>query len=123
MPSNRDYRFDFIELPARSVDELQACRTFYSETFGWKTFDTACLDAYEKGIITEENALLYATKRGYVARGIDNIKKKRGEDVSHFGELRMKAPEAGGKKTGLAHAGAHGSSNGNGGNGGTLKLK
>ncbi|MGZ4964085.1 MAG: type IV pilus twitching motility protein PilT [Limisphaerales bacterium] len=69
-----------------------------SETFGWKTFDTACLEAYEQNTVTEETALLYATKRGYVARGIDNIKKKRGEDVAVFGELKMKAPEANGKR-------------------------
>src|SRR4051812_44965118 len=46
-----------------------------SETFGWRTFDSACIDAYENNIITEETALLFASKRGWVARGIDNIKK------------------------------------------------
>lgn len=70
-----------------------------SETFGWKTFDSACLEAYEQNVITEENALLYATKRGYVARGIDNIKKKRGEDIGHFSDLKMKAPETNGKRS------------------------
>jgi twitching motility protein PilT len=72
-----------------------------SETFGWKTFDSACLEAYEQNTITEENALLYSTKRGYVARGIDNIKKKRGEDIAHFSDLKMKAPEVngGGKRS------------------------
>lgn len=52
MPSNRDYRFDFIELPARSVDELQACRTFYSETFGWKFQDWGedYVDTQDSGI-------------------------------------------------------------------------
>lgn len=64
-----------------------------SETFGWKTFDSACLEAYEENIINEETALLFASKRGWVARGIDNIKKKRGEDVSAFSELKMKASE------------------------------
>jgi twitching motility protein PilT len=64
-----------------------------SETFGWKTFDSACLEAYENNIITEETALLFASKRGWVARGIDNIKKKRGEDVSAFSDLKMKTPE------------------------------
>lgn len=69
-----------------------------SETFGWKTFDSACLEAYEQNIVNEETALLYSTKRGYVARGIDNIKKKRGEDIAQFGELKMKTPEVNGKR-------------------------
>jgi twitching motility protein PilT len=63
-------------------------KTFYeiieaSYPFGWRTFDQACLEAYEQGYITEENALLYASKRGVVSRGIDNIKKKRGEMAYH----------------------------------------
>jgi twitching motility protein PilT len=70
-----------------------------SETFGWKTFDSACLEAYEQNIVNEETALLYATKRGYVARGIDNVKKKRGEDIGHFSDLKMKAPENNGKRS------------------------
>jgi twitching motility protein PilT len=60
-----------------------------STTFGWRTFDTACLEAYAKGIITEETALLYASKRGHVSRGIDNIKKGRGESTSDLVDLRM----------------------------------
>ncbi len=55
-----------------------------SSTFGWKTFDHACLEAYEQGIIDEEIAHLYASKRGVVTRGIDNIKKKRGEATTEF---------------------------------------
>src|SRR6516164_2483371 len=43
-------------------------KTFYeiieaSYPFGWRTFDQACLDAFEAGLITEETALLYCTKR------------------------------------------------------------
>ncbi len=50
-----------------------------SHPFGWRTFDHSVLEAYEQGRITEESALLYCTKRGVVARGIDNLKKTRGE--------------------------------------------
>ena len=78
-------------------------KTFYeiieaSYPFGWRTFDHACLEAYEQGIITEETALLYCTKRSVVSRGIDNIKKARGEITTDVGSLRMKAParQAGG---------------------------
>lgn len=55
-----------------------------SYTFGWRSFDQSCLEAYEQGIITEETAMLYCSKRGPVQRGIDNIKKKRGENTSEF---------------------------------------
>lgn len=61
-----------------------------SYTFGWKTFDHACLEAYEQGLITEETAQLYASKRGVITRGIDNIKKKRGEATTEF-VLKMAA--------------------------------
>ncbi len=46
-----------------------------SQPFGWRTFDSSAVEAYEQGIITEETALLYCSKRGPVTRGIDNMKK------------------------------------------------
>ena len=55
-----------------------------SYTFGWRSFDQSCLEAYEKGVISEETALLYCSKRGPVQRGIDNIKKKRGENTTEY---------------------------------------
>jgi twitching motility protein PilT len=71
-------------------------KSFYEITeasipFGWRTFDFSCLEAYEQGRITEETALLYCTKRGQVTRGIDNMKKARGEVTTDLGSLRMKA--------------------------------
>ncbi|MSU19969.1 MAG: PilT/PilU family type 4a pilus ATPase [Pedosphaera sp.] len=67
-------------------------------TFGWRTFDQACMDAYEQGAITEESALLYCTKRGPVSRGIDNIRKKRGESTTTMTNLQMKRVDESGKK-------------------------
>ncbi len=61
-----------------------------SETFGWKTFDSACIEAFEQGLITEESAQLYCTKRGVVTRALDNLKKLRGESMSDFSSLRMR---------------------------------
>ena len=74
-------------------------KTFYeiieaSYPFGWRTFDQACLEAYEEGFISEETAMLYCTKRSVVSRGIDNSKKARGEMNSTAGSLRMKAGAA-----------------------------
>src|SRR5436190_16172175 len=61
-----------------------------SATFGWRNFDMACLDAYDQGLITEDTAQLYCTKKGPVTRGIDNIKKRRGEITSTMSNLQMK---------------------------------
>jgi twitching motility protein PilT len=61
-----------------------------SQPFGWRTFDYSALEAYEQGTVTEDTALLYCTKRGPVMRGIDNIKKSRGESTHNMSSLRMK---------------------------------
>jgi twitching motility protein PilT len=71
-------------------------KTFYeiiesSATFGWRNFDMACIAAFEQGVVTEETALLYCSKRSVVSREIDNIKKERGEVTSDVGGLRMKS--------------------------------
>ena len=71
-------------------------KTFYeiidaSYTFGWRNFDSACMEAYEQDIISEDTALLYCTKRSVVSRGIDNVKKARGEMATTAGSLRMRA--------------------------------
>jgi twitching motility protein PilT len=70
-------------------------KTFYeiieaSSPYGWRTFDDACVNAFEQGLITEETALLYCTKRSVVAHRIDNRKKSRGESTFNGGELHMK---------------------------------
>ncbi|MCG8366057.1 MAG: type IV pilus twitching motility protein PilT, partial [Pseudanabaenales cyanobacterium] len=61
-----------------------------NDTFGWKTFDRSVLNAYRDGIVTEETALQYCSKRGPVSRGIDNLKKERGEITSDISALQMK---------------------------------
>src|SRR6266481_2974856 len=68
-----------------------------SQPFGWRTFDFSALEAYEQGTVTEETALLYCTKRGPVTRGIDNLKKTRGESTTTMSSLRMKIGKDGAK--------------------------
>ena len=63
-----------------------------SQPFGWRTFDYSAVEAFEQGIVTEESALLYCSKRGPVTRAIDNLKKARGENTSQLNGLRMKMP-------------------------------
>ncbi len=61
-----------------------------SQPFGWRTFDFSAMESFEQGKITEESALLFCTKRGPVMRGIDNIKKTRGEVSQSANSLRMR---------------------------------
>ena len=69
-------------------------KTFYeiieaASTYGWKTFDMAMTELFEQGLITEETALLYCTNKGVVSRGIDRIKKTRGEVTSTLRGLAL----------------------------------
>src|SRR5215468_3404613 len=62
-------------------------KTFYeiieaAGAFGWKTFDMAMMELFEQNLITEETAILYCTNKGVVTRGIDAIKKGRGQSTS-----------------------------------------
>jgi twitching motility protein PilT len=95
-------RFALLEIMGSNLRTQEAVRlgesegkTFYEiiesgYPFGWRTFDNACMEAYEQGLITEETALLYCTKRSVISRAIDNIKKARGEMTTNMGSLRMK---------------------------------
>ena len=69
-------------------------KTFYeiieaSATFGWKTFDMAVLELYDNGMVTEETALLYCSNKGVVSRGIDKIKKVKGQATTNIDGLTL----------------------------------
>ncbi len=69
-------------------------RDFYeiiqdSAPFGWMTFDQSVTRNFEAGVISEETALLYATRKGIVQRNIDQIKKQRGLAVEMSSGLRL----------------------------------
>lgn len=86
-------------------------RSFYeiieaNYPFGWRTFDHACLEAFEQGTISEETALLYCTKRGPVSRGLDSIKKRRGELTTNIVNLRMKKSDEEARKANALAAAA-----------------
>ena len=52
-------------------------------------FDTAVLELYAQGEITEETALTYCTTKGVVSRGIDKVKKSRGEKTTDLAGLKL----------------------------------
>jgi twitching motility protein PilT len=99
-------RFALLEIMGANLRTQEAVRlgetegkTFYeiiesSYPFGWRTFDHACMEAFEAGTISEETALLYCSKRSTISRGIDNLKKSRGEMTTTMGSLRMKASQS-----------------------------
>ena len=69
-------------------------KTFYEiiqagKAFGMMTFDDYILGLYEKGIITQETAMAYASKKDVLGRGIDTIKSIRGEATTDIENLQV----------------------------------
>lgn len=69
-------------------------KTFYemmqqARPFGWLTFDDCIVDLYQKGKITEETAIAFASRRAVVKRGIDSIKSGRGEKTTDIEGLKI----------------------------------
>ena len=55
------------------------------------TFDDYIVGLYEKGLITEETAMAYSSRKGIVGRGIDKVKSSRGEATTDIDDLEMDA--------------------------------
>jgi twitching motility protein PilT len=74
-------------------------KTFYeiiegSQPFGMMTFDQCIVEHYTKGLITEETALSYASRKALVKRAIDSIKSARGEKTTTIENLSIDADYA-----------------------------
>jgi len=57
--------------------------------FGMVTFDDSLVSLYEQGLITEDTAVAYASRKGVVGRGIDSVKSARGEATTDIEKLEM----------------------------------
>ena len=69
-------------------------KTFYEimqagKPFGMTTFDDFLVGLYEQGLITQENALAYSSRKGVTGRGIDTVKAARGETTTDIDSLHM----------------------------------
>ena len=69
-------------------------KTFYEimqagKPFGMTTFDDFLVSLYEQGLITQGNALAYASRKGVTGRGIDTVKAARGEATTDIDTLQM----------------------------------
>lgn len=69
-------------------------KTFYEiiqtgKAFGMTTFDEFIVQLYERGLISEETAMAYASRKGLVGRGIDSVKASRGEATTDIDQLEV----------------------------------
>ena len=69
-------------------------KTFYeiiegSQPFGMMTFDQCIADLFKKGLITEQTALSYASRKSVIGRAIDAIKSVRGEKTTTIEDLAI----------------------------------
>ncbi|MBN2059501.1 MAG: PilT/PilU family type 4a pilus ATPase [Deltaproteobacteria bacterium] len=69
-------------------------KTFYeiiegSRPFGMMTFDQCIADHFKNGLITEETAMSYASRKAIVGRALDSIKSARGEKTTSIEELSL----------------------------------
>ena len=69
-------------------------KTFYeiiegSQAFGMMTFDQCIVDLYKKGLIEEETAMGYASRKPIVGRAVDSIKSERGEKTTTIEDLAI----------------------------------
>jgi len=73
-------------------------KTFYDiieagSALGMQTFDQHILDLYEHGLVSEETAIIYSSRRSAIGRGLDRIKAARGEATTSISGLGMKKKE------------------------------
>ncbi len=69
-------------------------RTFYDiieqgNPFGMMTFDQSIAELYQNGLITQETALSYASRKAVVGRAIDAVKAARGEKTTSIEDLAL----------------------------------
>ncbi len=69
-------------------------KTFYDmmeagRAFGWTTFDNYIIGLFEKGLISEETAIGYSSRRSIVGRGIDTVKSSRGQMTTEIDKLEI----------------------------------
>ncbi len=59
-----------------------------------RTFDQNIIKAFKEGLITEEVASSYATKKSVVKQGIDWVKSTLGQETSTIVDLAMDASDS-----------------------------
>jgi twitching motility protein PilT len=94
----REAAFEILRTSLRVKDSIlhgeSEGKTYYDimeagTTLGMTTFDNFIIGLFEKGLITEETAMGYASRKSIVGRGLDSIKSERGESTTDISELEI----------------------------------
>jgi twitching motility protein PilT len=69
-------------------------KTFYEmmqagKPFGMTTFDDFIADLYVRGLITQETAMAYSSRKAIMGRSIDSVKSARGEATTDIDSLEI----------------------------------
>jgi len=69
-------------------------KTYYEiieggQPFGMMTFDQCIADLFEKGLISEQTAMSYASRKSVIGRAMDSIKAERGEKTTTIEDLSL----------------------------------
>jgi twitching motility protein PilT len=69
-------------------------KTFYEmmqagRPFGMTTFDEHIAELYQKGLVLQETAMAYSSRRAVMGRSIDSIKSARGEATTDIDALEL----------------------------------
>lgn len=90
--------FDILGSNIRTQDTIlngeSEGKTYYdimeaNLAFGMMSFEYCILSLYKMGVITEETAINYASRRSVVKQGIDSLKSKKGEKTSDIEGLSL----------------------------------
>jgi len=65
---------------------------------GMITFDHSIIELFKNGLISEDTAKAYASRKSIVNRGIDSLKSERGEKTTDISNLEMERSYPGRKK-------------------------
>jgi twitching motility protein PilT len=89
---------DILANTIRSKESIlngeQEGKTFYEiqeagDVYSMQTFDQAIVRAFEAGLVTEETASIFATRKAIVQRGVDQVKQRRGEKTTDIEGLKL----------------------------------
>ncbi len=69
-------------------------KTFYeiiegSQAFGMMTFDQSITELFKQGLVSEDTAMSYASRKAVVGRAIDSVKAARGEKTTSIEDLTL----------------------------------
>ncbi len=60
-----------------------------SQPFGMMSFDQCIADLFSRGLVTEQTAVSYASRKSVIGRSIDSIKSTRGEKTTTIEDLSI----------------------------------